>query len=177
MEIRAQKVYPFSKISKQVKQLYKQAFPPEERLPYSLLMLNSWRKLADWYAFYDGEDFVGLAYVIADEHIYFILFLAVSSHSQSKGYGSAILQKLKEEAGHRPQLLAIEPIDEEAENYDQRLKRLSFYERNGFELTEHLYCEGSEVYQIMVSDKSLDVRSFEELMKKIVFGLLKIAVT
>ncbi|MBM7642441.1 GNAT family N-acetyltransferase [Streptococcus loxodontisalivarius] len=175
MEISFKKVRPFTTVSRQVKKLYFDAFPANERLPYSLLLVNSWRKQSDFYAFYDKEVFAGLAYVIADAKNYFILFLAVDGQNRSKGYGSAILQKLKGEAGERPVILTIEPMDESAENIDQRRKRLAFYERNGFILTNHFYHEGQESYQVMVTDEKASLEDFERLMKAVFLGFLKVS--
>ena len=48
-------------------------------------------------------------------------------------------------------MLTIEPMDEEdASNRTQRLKRLAFYENNGYQSLNHFYFEGTERYQIGV---------------------------
>ena len=45
--------------------------------------------------------------------LWFIYFsLAVNPNIRSRGYGSAILQDVKDLAGNRPVVLAIEPMNE-----------------------------------------------------------------
>ena len=59
MELKRQEVKLFSKSSRDVKNLYLSAFPAVERAPYLPLLLTSYRDLADFYAYYDGDDLVG----------------------------------------------------------------------------------------------------------------------
>ncbi len=90
-------------------------------------------------AYFDQEVFVGLTYAICTDNLVYLLFLAVEESKQSQGYGSQILAQVKKEAGVRPCVLTIEPMDEEdASNRTQRLKRLAFYERNGYQAIESL---------------------------------------
>ena len=176
MELKREKIKLFTKSYREARKLYLSAFPAHERLSYIGLLMNSWRKIANFYAFYDKGEFVGLAYIVANEQAYFILFLAVDTKIQSQGFGSRILGDLKKDASKRPMILTIEPVDESAENSDQRLKRLAFYQRNGFQLTQKFYLEGKERYQIMLTDTSFDLINFEKLMKQFVKGLISIQI-
>lgn len=175
MELKRQEVKLFSKSSHDVKNLYLSAFPAVERAPYFPLVLNSYRGLADFYAYYDGDTFVGLAYILQNEEVVYLFFLAVNTQIRSLGYGSAILQDIKHLANKRPIILAMEPLDEKAENYEQRLKRVRFYERNGFSITDYYYHEGKEVYQMMATDANIDIQSVETLTKKAVLGLVPVS--
>ncbi|KXT78920.1 hypothetical protein STRDD13_00350 [Streptococcus sp. DD13] len=157
--------------------MYLRSFPAHERLPYFPLVVNSWRKIANFYAYYNHEEFVGFAYVLSTTEAYFILFLAVNDLVHSKGYGSKILQDLRQDAGKRPIMLAIEPMNEEAANRTQRKKRLAFYERNGFELTQHFYYEGSERYQIMLTNPNSPLSLFENMMHQAFWNLIPIKMT
>ena len=85
------------------------------------------------------EVFIGFTYAICTDNLVYLLFLAVKESKQSQGYGSQILGQVREEAGERPCVLTIEPMDEEqVSNRSQRLKRLAFYERNGYQAIESL---------------------------------------
>lgn len=175
MELKRQKVKLFSKSSCDVKNLYLSAFPAVERVPYFSMLLTSYRELADFYAYYDGDDFVGLAYVLQNEDVVYLFFLAVNPQIRSRGYGSEILQDIKKISGNRPVVLAIEPMDEKADNFDQRLKRVRFYEKNGFHITAYYYHEGTETYQMMANNKTIAIDSIEKLTKKAVLGLVKVS--
>ncbi|MGT2924014.1 GNAT family N-acetyltransferase [Streptococcus caviae] len=176
MTLTRQKVSPFSKAYNDVKKLYLSAFPPNERLPYFLLLVNSVRSLAKCYAYYEQEEFVGFAYILESKKQVFILFLAVNEPVRSKGYGSMILAQIREYAGLRPLILTIEPPDKEAPNSEQRRRRLSFYERNGYQATSHYYYEGQECYQILTTDQNADLEHFQKLARRATLGFVPIEV-
>ncbi|MGT2750219.1 GNAT family N-acetyltransferase [Streptococcus orisasini] len=171
-----QKVRLFSKAYNDVKKLYLSAFPPNERLSYFLLLVNSVRSLAKCYAYYDQEEFVGFAYILESKKQVFVLFLAVNEPIRSKGYGSMILAQIREYAQARPLILTIEPLEQEAPNSEQRKQRLAFYERNGYQLIPHYYYEGQECYQILTTEQSIDLERFQKLVKRAVLGLVPITV-
>ncbi|MFP9055500.1 GNAT family N-acetyltransferase, partial [Enterococcus faecalis] len=52
---------------------------------------------------------------------------------------------------------------------------VAFYERNGFNITDYYYHEGTEVYQVMATDASLNIQVVEKLTKKAVIGLIAIS--
>lgn len=147
-----------------------------ERFPYFCLLLNSLRSLVTCYAYYDKERFVGFAYIIESKEQMFILFLAVNGSVRSKGYGSMILAQIREYAGRKPLILTIEPVEKDSPNSEQRRQRLSFYERNGYQLTSHYYYEGQERYQILTTEQSIDLERFQKLVKRAVLGLVLITV-
>lgn len=175
MTLSRRKVRFLSKEYRKVQNLYLASFPAVERLPYFLLVLNTYRHLANFYAYYDDESFVGLAYLLENEEIVYLFFLAVNPQLHSHGYGSAILQDIKIIAEKRHIILAVEPLDKEAENYRQRIKRVAFYEKNGFTLTDYEYHEGKEIYQIMTTSTLFDLSSVASLTQKAVLGLINTA--
>lgn len=174
MSLTKKPVFPFSPTSRKVKKVYESVFPAHERLPYAFLLLNSLQKSAHFYAYYDQEDFVGFSYTIENADLLFVFFLAVNPAIQSRGYGGKILQEIKQAAGSRPIILTIEPVETEADNADQRQKRLAFYERQGFHLTSSFYQEGTETYQIMTSQLPAPISAFEKLMISTFWGLVKV---
>ncbi len=176
MSLKREKITLFSKAYRDTRKLYISAFPVHERFLYFPTVLNSYRALADFYAYYDGDRFVGLAYVISSDQLVFLLFLAVTSEVRSKGYGKAILDDMAQLAKKRPVVLTIEPVEAEAKNYEQRLKRLAFYERNGYHATPHFYYEGREKYQILTNQGHVDIAAIEKLVKKAVLHLIPIRV-
>ena len=112
-----------------------------------------------------------MTYTIYTGNLVYLLFLAVEESKQSQGYGSQILAQVKKEAGVRPCVLTIEPMDEEdASNRNQRLKRLAFYERHGYQLLNHFYFEGTERYQILTTDRSLCLADLEQDLSKTFLG-------
>lgn len=161
-----------TKAYRDVKALYMQAFPEEERIPFVPLTLNSYRRDVTFRAFYDeqGDNFAGLLYSVMGDDAAYALFLAVNPQMRSKGYGSQILSTLKAEAGNRAVFLDIEPVVKRAENYEQRVQRLRFYERNGFNYTGFTNFDGVCEYWVMSTNKVGDefpIESFSDLMDKL----------
>ena len=171
MTLEVRNIYPLTPTFKNVASLYEAAFPVEERLPLWQLSWNSLKRGQSFLAYFDREVFIGLTYSIYTENLVYLLFLAVEESKQSQGYGSQILAQVKKEAGVRPCVLTIEPMDEEqVSNRAQRLKRLAFYERNGYQLLNHFYFEGPERYQILTTDRSLCLADLEQDLAKTFLG-------
>ncbi len=87
----------------------------------------------DAWAFYEGV-FVGFAVLLSDRalQVAYLSYFAIDGAYRSKGCGGAALAKLSEVYEDCQIVLDMERMDETAENYGQRLRRLAFYERNGY---------------------------------------------
>lgn len=169
-------VRPFSRLFWQVKKLYEDSFPKVERVSLIWMIMMVYLGQADCVAYFSEEKFCGFTYCLKSDEAYYLLFLAVKAQEHSKGYGSQILRAIRREAGQVPIYLVIEPLEEEAENITDRKRRLSFYQRNGFILTDTLYYENQECYQVMVSQPREKLAAFERLAKKIQWSGMRIRV-
>lgn len=132
-----------------VKNLYLRAFPERERYPFKLLAAASHLPHFEFTAYLDEDRFCGFTFNIISKVCVYVGFLATDDSMRSKGYGSAILAHVKESNQGKPLCLEIEPVDESAPNYEQRLRRLSFYQRNGFKETDYITVEGTEIYTLL----------------------------
>ena len=167
-------IFPFTALFWRVKNLYESSFPVQERISWPWMVWMALLGQADFLAYFDGQDFAGFSYSLRSKTSYYLLFLAIPAQQQSKGYGRQILQAVARRAGKRPIYLVIEPLDESADNYSQRLKRLAFYERNGYQLTDYLYFGNQEVYQVLTNHFPTDFQNFECLAKRIELSGMKI---
>ncbi|MDO4911972.1 MAG: GNAT family N-acetyltransferase [Lactobacillus sp.] len=154
--------------------MYLKSFPPFERFKTSTLLLWSLRKKVEFSAVYDGEKFCGLTYVTYDDDTVYLLYLAVSEKLRGQGYGSKILTMLDERFPDKQIVIDIEPVVKTAKNYQQRLKRLRFYQRNGFKLTGEKLVDDDGEFVTMVSHHKFDHDAFLECVKKASLGLYKI---
>lgn len=150
-----------------VHHLYLSAFPAEERLDWDWLLEKSASDQADFMAYYDGNDFIGFTYSLKSVTSYYLLFLAVSENYRSKGYGTQILSAIANVAGDRPIFLVIEPIEKQVDNYQQRQRRLAFYEHNGYQILPYYYYENDEKYQVVSNQISASLTGFLALAKTI----------
>lgn len=146
-----------------------QTFPKEELFPLWYLRLLTHRKGIEYKAYYDGDTLCGFTYCVKSPEMVFVLYLAVNAEIRSKGYGSAILQKLKEENEGKTIALNIEPPDPKAANNEQREKRLSFYVRNGFYSTERYLGDKDERYLVLACGKEFSEDDYKEVLKKLSF--------
>ena len=76
--------------------LMRTAFPPNEQIPMWLLRVLAFRKNVNFRAFYDDDQFCGVLYTVEDNKYIFVLYLAVNDRIRSKGYGTKILDWLKQ---------------------------------------------------------------------------------
>ncbi|MBJ8325425.1 GNAT family N-acetyltransferase [Streptococcus pacificus] len=173
-QLTKKKVTLFSKASKDVKELYLSAFPKVERFPYIPLLLNAYRRDIEFTSYYDDEKFVGLSYIVFSKHFVFLLFLAVNPLHRNQSYGSRLLNTIKASSKGRPVVLAIEEMDETASNYQQRLNRLAFYEKNDYHMIPHFYYEMGEKYQLLATEKTVDMGEFKKMLRKISYGIIPI---
>ncbi len=113
------------------KELYLTAFPEYERCGYESLVRHSQREDTEWLGIY-GDGFLGMAYVLFDDDILFLLYFAVIDGYRCKGIGSEALGGLRSRYPGRKMFLNIEPPDEGVEDLEIRQRRMAFYIRNGF---------------------------------------------
>ncbi len=154
--------------------LMKSAFPRKELVPLWLLRLFSLRKGASFLSFRDGEKFVAAAYIVEYDDNLSIFYLAVSPDARGKGYGSMILDYVKEKGKGKNVNLDVEALDTSAENIAERLKRVEFYRRNGIVDTGYRLWDNGIKYMVLSSDpSSFSPRSFTSMWRYYLFGLFK----
>lgn len=158
---------------KNVKRLYKSAFPADEKAPFSLLMRKRKKDGVDFWAAYNNGEWAGLAYVLSYKGISYVFYLAVDENSRGKGVGSGILSALKKRHSGQNLFLAIEEIDEKAENYAERLKRKSFYEKNGFHLLGCKLREASVVYDLMGVGERVKPEDYAQMFDRYLGRLIR----
>ena len=88
--------------------------------------------------------------VIAGGFVY-VVYLAVNAHVRSNGYGSRMLAQIRKAHAGRTAVLEIEPMLADAPNYAQRVRRLAFYERNGFSRADYVLREDEMDYEVLVA--------------------------
>lgn len=155
-------IYKDSKVEESIKELYINAFPAAERMPYFILKRKAKKKGADFFGIYDDNQFVGLLYCVIYHDILFVFYLAIAPECRGQGYGSRVLKTVEEKYGRYRIVLNIEEVSENSPNYEQRLKRRAFYEKNGFFTLDYQIKEGSVVYDMMCfSDRGNGVSQTE----------------
>ncbi|WP_115727794.1 GNAT family N-acetyltransferase [Actinomyces culturomici] len=178
-KLRAVPVPFFGRTSRAVRRLYLRSFPKAEQLPLPLLHAISLRRSCHFLAWFEegasAPCALSYAYVIQD--LAYIGFLAVDQTLRSRGVGTRILQEFQRRYPDKVHVLEIEPVEEDAENAEQRLKRLAFYERNGFTPTNLTTHQFGEDYTVLTRNGSVAPERLEHVLDNFGFGLVRTTVT
>lgn len=160
------------KYKKQVRQLFISAFPREERPPMWMLIRRCRQGKAQFCAVLDGDRFVGLIYVIGNDRVKTLMFLAIAEDARDGGYGSEILRCVHQKYKNTKMFLNIEPLDKDAPNYDQRCRRKAFYNRNGMDLLDYQVREAGATYEMLTYGEYVTKQEYEEVMTEMYGSLL-----
>ena len=160
------------KYKKQVRQLFISAFPREERPPMWMLIRRCRHGKAQFCAVLDGDRFVGLIYVIGNDRVKTLMFLAIAEDARDGGYGSEILRCVHQKYKNTKMFLNIEPLDKDAPNYDQRCRRKAFYNRNGMDLLDYQVREAGVTYEMLTYGEYVTKQEYEEVMTEMYGSLL-----
>lgn len=151
---------------KKIKRLYLTAFPPEERPSFFTVMSRAYREDVDFWGVYADGRWVGLAYVISMGDLSYLFYLAVSETQRGKGCGSAIMRTLKRMYEGQRLFLALEQLDESADNYEERVRRRQFYLKNGLKPINCRIREGSVTYDVMGTSDSPEPWEYRKMMRE-----------
>ncbi len=144
----------------------KKSFPKEELMPMWLLLLVSKFKKYNFNAYYDDKLFVGIIFTIESKESVFVFYIAVNDQIQSRGYGTRLLEIVFDKNKGKSVSLFIETMsNKNASNFEQRIKRLSFYERNGFKHTGYSAGNKEPFIDILSTNDNFDLKDAKKLLK------------
>ncbi|MGN1090773.1 MAG: GNAT family N-acetyltransferase [Huintestinicola sp.] len=155
-----------------VKNLYFTAFPDDERSPFILNEILSHGRTADFWSVYRNGGWIGFAYVISNESLAYLFYLAIDSAKRGSSNGSRTLRALKKLYAGQKFFLALEKLDENAENYADRVRRRHFYEKNGFSLLNCELKEKKVTYDVMGIGGEVTPQEYQKLVDSYMGRLL-----
>ena len=151
----------------QVKALYESAFPANERIPIKHLLDNKIKR--EFWAFFDGDLFCGFSNSISHGDITNIVYFAVEPELRSRGYGSQILQAIREKHPDSRIVVDIE-VEEDSKDgkeLELRERRRNFYLRNGFDAVPVDYHWQGEHYRLLSAGGTVSDREFRDFWKEV----------
>ena len=122
--------------------------------------------VADFWALYDDENWVGFTYVVKGDGLAYIFYLAIKPDEQGKGYGGTALEILKDYYKGCRIFLALENLDQTTGNYEQRIKRHSFYEKCGLSDMPYKIKEAAVIYDIMGIGGGVEPEEYGRMMEQ-----------
>ena len=163
--IRFEKIDENTKNLEDIKQLYMDAFPFEERIPFYIMVSVGNDRGVEFLSIYDDDTWLGFIHTLVGEKLSYIFYFAIDGGLRQSGYGSKIIREYKKI--HPKLSLAIEPIEEDSDNIKQRKKRLAFYEKNGFETLDTKVVEMGVEFELMgVKGMEIKESDYKSLVKK-----------
>ena len=152
--------------------LYKEAFPKAQHIPTWILRYKLRNGKAGLKILYAQDAWIGLIYATAYKDIVFVHFLAISESCRSGGYGSTVIDSLKEMHSGQRIVLNIEVLDEQATNYQQRMKRKAFYKKNGFSSSGYIVKEPAERLEMLILSGNISKEEIEAMYKNLFGSIL-----
>lgn len=165
MKITLKRINAFSPDYRKISRLYRTAFPADERAPMWFMALKAERENVDFWGLYADGKWAGLAYVINENDASYLFYLALSEELRGKGLGSKALQSLLIHYEGQRLFLALEQLDEAADNFDERQKRRRFYLKNGLKPLPLTIREATVTYDVMGTG-DVKPEDYENMMKK-----------
>ena len=120
------------KYFKELKSLYVEAFPKEERKPFTFIKQLEQEGKCIIHTAVENDKFIGLAIILTDDKYALIDYLAVNPENRGSGIGTKILNELKKTYKDKRLFLERETVLKDCENAEQRSRRRKFYLNNGF---------------------------------------------
>ncbi len=148
-----------------IKALYEEAFPANERKPFSVLENNRRRGMTDILAIYDGE-FLGLVITAGYKDMVLIDYFAVDEGKRGGGIGGRAIELIRQRYAGKRVFLEIELPDVSFANNEQRVRRKGFYLRNGLKdsgIAVNVYNTDME---LLVFSENISFEEYEALYKE-----------
>jgi len=149
---------------KQLKKIYEEAFPANERAPFWLLIRRAFQHRADFWSLYDNDTWTGLAYVVTHADLAYIFYFAIDKELRGKNYGTAAIKAILEQYPGRRVFLALEDWEEKCENKEQRIKRHNFYLRCGLKDLPYKLQEATVIYRIMGIGGTVEAEEYKSMI-------------
>ncbi|NVY96448.1 GNAT family N-acetyltransferase [Lactobacillus sp. DCY120] len=148
-------------------QLYEQAFPAVERLPWNQLQeLAQTDSRMQLQTIKSDQRPVGILFGVqfAVQEC-FVVYLAISPEERGQNLGSQVVQQLKQVF---PQGLMLESelVEKSAPNFEQRQRRYAFYLRNGLQDSQLMTVNGPERYHLLYHHH-YDVRVYLQISQQL----------
>ena len=146
-------------------ELYVEAFPKVQHVPSWLLRYRMRKGKPGFDVLYEQDTWIGFIYAKHYKDIVFVQFFAISESCRSRGYGSKVLDSLRDKCSGKRVVLNIEALDEQADNHQQRIKRKAFYEKNGFKSSGYIVKEPAERQEMLIRGGIITREEIEAMYK------------
>lgn len=128
--------------------LYYGSFPENELRDLSDLMIDRTGAVR-FLGFYEEGVFTGFMALLIASDIAHVVYFAIEEKLRGRGCGSRALAAVSDYCPGMRVIVDVEYPEQSAPNYEERLRRVAFYHKNGYRETEVRYRWRNENYVIM----------------------------
>ena len=144
---------------KEVYETYRSSFPEDELMDFNDLLNQDMD--GELFSIYKDSIYAGFLSIFTYNHLCHILYFALLETYQNQGIGTYTLDWLKSYK-QNDKICADLEMPVESNNLDQRMKRIHFYQKNGFIKSEVHYTWQNESYQIYSYNGNVSQKEFSE---------------
>ena len=149
---------------KELEDLNNEAFPKEERVSIERMIDLSQT------GHFPSEIYITINICCFPEYIqftcFYLFYLAICSSLRSRGYGGRTL-KLMDDLYQRQIVLDMEPLDDQAANYEQRLRRTKFYASHGYRSSGYHLFYWNQTFDLLCTRGPFLKDDFIEITKEL----------
>ncbi len=144
--------YFASNEKKDIRKIYVNSFPKNERFPFWMLKHCSKEENVLFNIILNDNKVIGMEYLVNYENIAYLMYLAIDKEQRKKGYGSIILKELIKKYE-----IIILSIERPRKDLKDSKKRKDFYLKNGFSETNKFIVDNGVEYEILCTNKDYNI--------------------
>ena len=158
----------------QVRLLYEEAFPEEEKKPFPLMEEYAALGKAEILAV-EEDGFAVLVMNLLSDDVALLDYFAIAPDRREGGLGGKVIHKLLERFACQTYIFEIEMQDEAAPNAADRKRRKAFYLRNGLKETGTFAHAYDTDFELLTPDGKLTYEGYVEALKKLMGKDIRLA--
>lgn len=150
----------------QIRQLYESAFPSSEKKPFNLILEKRAMGFVEILVIEDEKKrFRGLLITILHKDMVLIDYFAIDEAYRGTGIGSDVLKLITSRYAKKRVFLEIEStVYEQVEDYEVKVRRKCFYQRNGLESKGYLVDLFGVEMEIMTFESKVSFEEYHEML-------------
>jgi len=138
-----------SKHLNKIKEIYYYSFPESERMEFVDLVSCKFPN-SKLLGIFDNETLIGFSFVSMLDEFAYIVYLAIDENHRNKNYGTQALNEIFNLYKDKTKVLCVEKPNLQS---DLQTRRIGFYKRNGFILTNFEFEYLGQSYYSMYNGK------------------------
>lgn len=148
-----------------LRKLYKEAFPPNERKPFFLIKRSAKKGFTEILSICCPEC-CGMAVTFCFDDIVLLAYFAVSPSQRGGGIGSKAIKEIMKRYRGKRFILEIEDTEVPCGNHEQRVRRKSFYLKNGLKDSQMRVFIFNMEMEILIGGENITFDEYRSIYEK-----------